>query len=402
MPASRAGETRLRLFAEADFRRLWYVGLIVFVVRWLETLAVAVFVWQATGSAFVVAMLTMLRLLPMGLFGALLGAVAERMDRRLGLLIIVVVSMAVSLTLAGLAFAGSLAVWHLAVASFINGLSWAADNPVRRMMMGEVVGPERMAQAMSLDVGSSNASRMLGPTVGGLVLASVGIEGTFILGALLYATALPAAWLVRLRPSRAEAAQPVLARMAEGWRAVRRDPRLVGILTVTVIFNVFGWPFTSMVPVVAQQVLGLGTEATGLLASLDGVGAFCGAVALTFLARPSWYKRLYVGGLCFYLLMVVAFALAPGAWLAGLALFIVGFGHAGFSTMQPTLLFLAAPPELRSRVLGILSVAIGTGPIGFLHVGLLADAIGVQAATALTGAEGLVVLALTWRWWRRI
>jgi predicted MFS family arabinose efflux permease len=259
-----------------------------------------------------------------------------------------------------------------------------------------------MAQAMSLDVGSSNASRMLGPTVGGLVLASVGIEGTFILGALLYATALPAACLVRLRPSRAEAPQPVLARMAEGWRAVRRDPRLVGILTVTVIFNVFGWPFTSMVPVVAQQVLGLGTEATGLLASLDGVGAFCGAVALTFLARPSWYKRLYVGGLCFYLLMVVAFALAPGAWLAGLALFIVGFGHAGFSTMQPTLLFLAAPPELRSRVLGILSVAIGTGPIGFLHVGLLADAIGVQAATALTGVEGLVVLALTWRWWRRI
>jgi MFS family permease len=392
----------LRVLAEPDFRRLWYVGLVVFVVRWLETLAVAVFVWQAAHSAFVVAMMTMLRLLPMGLFGAVLGVVSERIDRRLALTAIVGISMTVSLTLAALAFKGQLAVWHLAVASFINGVSWAADNPIRRMMMGDVAGPERMAEAMSLDVGSNNASRMLGPTVGGLVLAGLGIEGTFILGALLYATALPACLLVQLRPVRVEVAQSVLARIAEGLRAVRHDPRLVGILIVTVIFNVFGWPFTSMVPVVAQQVLGLGTEATGMLASMDGVGAFCGAVAMTMLTRPAWFKGLYVGGLAVYLLMVAGFALAPVAGLAGLALFLVGVGQAGFSTMQPTLIYLATPAELRSRVLGILSVAIGTGPIGFLHVGLLADAIGVQAATAATGLEGLLVLLLTRRWWRRI
>lgn len=392
----------MRLIAESDFRRLWYVGLVVFVVRWLETLAVAVFTWQATHSAFTVAMMTMLRLLPMGLFGAVLGALAERLDRRLCLLVVVGASMAVSLTLAALALAGALAVWHLACAAFVNGLSWAADNPVRRLMMGEVAGPERMAQAMSLDVGSNNASRMLGPTVGGLVLAGLGIEGTFLLGAALYATALPAAWLVRARNPKLGASVPVLTRIGEGLRAVRADPRLRGILTVTVIFNVFGWPFTAMVPVVAQQVLHLGTEATGVLASMDGVGAFCGAVTLTLLLRPAWHKRAYVGGMALYLAMVAGFALAPGAVAAGLALFVIGFGQAGFSTLQPTLIYLATPPELRSRVLGILSVAIGTGPIGFLHVGLLADAIGVQAATAATGLEGLAVLALTHRLWRKI
>jgi MFS family permease len=392
----------VRLFAESDFRRLWYVGLVVFVVRWLETLAVAVFTWQATHSAFTVAMMTMLRLLPMGLFGAVLGALAERLDRRRCLLAVVGASMAVSLTLAALALAGALAVWHLGVAAFLNGLAWAADNPVRRLMMGEVAGPERMAEAMSLDVGGANASRMLGPTVGGLVLASLGIEGSFLLGAALYATALPAAFLVRARAARQGASVPVLARMAEGWRAVRADPRLRGILVVTVIFNIFGWPFTAMVPVMAQQELGLGTEATGLLASMDGLGAFCGAIALALLLRPAWYRLAYVGGIALYLAMVVGFAWAPTAWAAALALFVIGFGQAGFSTMQPTLIYLAAAPELRSRVLGILSVAIGTGPIGFLQVGLLADAVGVRAATTATGLMGLAALALTWPMWRRI
>ncbi len=392
----------VRLFAQPDFCRLWYVGLVIFVVRWLETLAVAVFVWRSTESAFLVAMMTMLRLLPMGLFGAVLGAVAERLDRRWAMIVVVGASLVVSLTLALLAWCGALAVWHLAVASFINGLSWAADNPVRRLMMGEVAGPERMGAAMSIDVGSNNASRMLGPTVGGLVLASLGIEGTFLLGAALYATALPAAFLVRVRSPRITAAVSVLGRMAEGLRAVRQDRRLVGILTITVIFNVFGWPFTSMVPVVAQQVLGLDTVATGILASMDGVGAFFGAVAMALWARPAWYKRLYVGGMASFLVVVMVFAVAPNAALAGAALFVIGFGQSGFSIMQPTLIYLATPTELRSRVLGILTVAIGMGPLGFVHIGLLADAFGVQAATAATGAEGLLLLALTRRWWRAI
>ena len=118
-----------------DYWRLWYVGMVVSTVRWLETVAMGIVVYQQTGSAFVVAMITMLRLLPMGLFGAFLGAFAERFDRRL--------------TLAGV-------VGLMAVTS-------ATDNPLRRMMMGEVMGSDRMATAMALDVGASNASRMVGP-----------------------------------------------------------------------------------------------------------------------------------------------------------------------------------------------------------------------------------------------
>ena len=92
-----------------------------------------------------------------------------------------------SLSLAVLAHAGILAVWHLALASFCNGVAWATDNPVRRVMIGEVVGSERMGSAMSLDVGGNNASRMLGPTIGGALLAWAGISGAFTVSVLFYA-----------------------------------------------------------------------------------------------------------------------------------------------------------------------------------------------------------------------
>ena len=172
------------LFREPDFRRLWLVGLIVFAVRWLETLVVAVVVYQRTGSAFLVAMMTMLRLLPMGLFGAFLGAAAERWERRTSLLLVLLSLLLSSLVLALLAYAGRLEVWHLAVVSFWNGVGWATDNPVRRMMIGEVAGAVRMGRAMSFDIGANNASRMIGPIFGGLLLVSGGVTGAFALAAM--------------------------------------------------------------------------------------------------------------------------------------------------------------------------------------------------------------------------
>jgi len=391
------------LIDNADFWRLWFVGLVVFVVRWVETVAVGVFVYQATGSAFTVAMMTMLRLLPMGLFGAFLGAAAERMERRTTLIVVVASMVATSLVLAVLAHLHLLAVWHLAVASFINGIGWATDNPVRRVMIGEVVGAAQMGIAMSVDVGANNASRMVGPTIGGLLLASVGIDGVFTLSVVLYAIAVVAACRVRYRNSFAPTtAETVLARIAEGLRLVRGDRRLIGTLTVTVIYNVFGWPFTSMVPVIGQDQLGLGPEGIGILASMDGIGAFAGAVLMAMFCRPSLYRHVYVTGVMLYLVMLTVFALVPLPAIAGSALLFTGLGGAGFSIMQATLVYLSAPPEMRSRILGVLSVCIGTGPVGFVALGWLADAIGAPWATAATGLAGLLMMLLTRPLWRAI
>jgi len=385
-----------------DFWRLWLVGLVVFTVRWLETVAVGVVVYQRTESAFLVAMMTMLRLLPMGLFGVVLGALAERFDRRATLIGVVILMGTTSATLAILAWTGRLEVWHLALASFVNGCGWATDNPVRRVMMGEVVGREHMGTAMSLDVGANNASRMVGPSIGGFLLASIGIEGAFFLSVLMYAGAIAAAMTVRSRIPRAAGSGAVLSRIAEGLAIVRADKRLIGTLIVTIIYNVFAWPFTSMIPVIGHDRLRLGPEGVGILASLDGIGAFFGALLLALWLTPRWYGRAYVGGVIVYMIMLIVFAVVTMPAVAGAALLMTGLGGAGFSTMQATIVYLAAPPEMRSRILGVLSVCIGTGPIGFVWLGWLADAIGAHNATAVTGVMGLLALAVTWRLWRTI
>jgi MFS family permease len=394
---------RAWLFGEPDFRRLWIVGLVVFAVRWLEMLAVAVFAYRRTGSPFIVALLTMLRMLPMALFGALVGAVAERLERRTALVIVVISMLLSSLILALLAWADELAVWHVALTSFVNGMAWTTDNPVRRTMIGEVVGPERMSAAMSIDVGANNASRMLGPTLGGVLLATVGIGGAFAVSVACYLVAVAAALRVRHRNMvRSSTAASVLERMIEGFMLVRRDRRLIGILVITVIYNTFGWPFTSMIPVIGQDNLGLGAAGIGLLASMDGVGAFCGAIAIALFARPLVFGRLYIGGVAAYLVVLPIFALMPYPLLAGAVLLVTGLANAGFSIMQATLVYLSAPPEMRSRIFGVLSVFIGIGMIGFIHLGVLAGLVGAQWATATIGIEGIAVLLLTRRWWRAV
>ena len=194
----------------------------------------------------------------------------------------------------------------------------------------------------------------------------------------------------------------VLAQIAEGLALVRTDTRLVGVLVVTVIFNIFAWPSTSMIPVIGRDRLHLGPEGVGVLASLDGIGAFVGALLVALWLTPRWYGRAYLGGVIFYLIMVVIFALVQSPALAGTALLLTGLGGAGFSTMQATLVYLAAPPEMRSRMLGVLTVCIGMGPIGFVWLGWLADRIGSHNATAVTGVLGLLAMAATWRWWKEI
>lgn len=391
------------VFAVADYRRLWLIGVVSSVVRWLDTLAFAVFAYQKTGSASVVAMLTMLRLVPMALVGPFLGALGERIERRMMLFAVFCLMGVTAVVLALLAHAGMLTVWHLAVASLLNGLAWATDNTVRRLLIGEVVGTARVGAAMSVDIGSGNAARLLGPTTGGALLAGVGIEGAFALGAVLYLVPIVASWRLAYRNTGAPAGGPaILARIAEGFAVVRRDRRLAGTMAVTVIFNIFGWPFTSMVPVIATSALELGPRGAGLLAGLDGLGSLASAAILAVWLRPQHYRAAYVGGTAAYMATLSLFALSPTPVLAGAALILNGFAQSGFGVMQTTLVYVLAPAEARSRVFGVMSMCIGTAPIGFLHLGFLADTIGAPYATALIGLEGLVALALTWRLWRTI
>jgi MFS family permease len=379
------------------------VGLVLCVVRWLEMLALALFAYQLTGSAFVVVMLTLLRMLPMGLFGALIGAAAEGLDRRHVLVLVVATQTVVTLVLAILASFGAIAVWHLFAASFVNGIGWASDHPVRRMMIGDAVGAERISAALSIDAATNNGTRVLGPMLSGVLLAEYGITSVFWFSLALYAPALAAALRIGMR-RRTGAARPtsVVTSIREGFAWLRGDRRLTGVFVMTVIFNIFGWPATSMVPVIGTDYLGLGPKGVGFLASCDGAGGLLGALLIAAVARPAWYGRIFVSGVILYMALVVIFASAPNVPVAAVALFLGGMFNAGFAVMQSTLVYRGAPVEMRARLLGVVSVCIGTAPIGFLYLGFLTEMFTPRIATVALAAQGALVVLLTRRYWHAV
>ena len=391
------------VLANHDFRRLWLVGTLSSMGRWLDTLAFAIVAYQQSGSPFVVAMLSMLRMLPMGLCGPLLATFADRVQRRTVFLAAIGLNLAMAIGLMLLSASGRLAIWHLAVAAFVNGMSWTAENTVRRVNLGELVGSEALPRATSLDAASANAARMLGPTAGGVFLATVGITGAFGLGMALYVVSLLAMLGYRYQHRLGGGVtQSTFSRLIEGFSLARRSPKLVGTLVITVIFNLWGWPVTAMVPVLAQGQLGLGPEATGLLVSLDGLGALLAAVLVGWLVTTRWHGTVYAVSVGSYGVLSVGLALSHHVLPAGLAILLSGAASAGFGIMQTTLTYLAAPPDLRGRAFGVLALCIGLAPLGFVHLGMLADATSSATATMMVGAEGVGALALTWRWWRAV
>ena len=382
------------------FVAIFLVGTLTSLVRWLEMLVFGVYVYAETGSATTTAAMTLLRLLPLALFGAFAGAAADRLDRRRLMQWGLTAMCVLSAGLAVLAWSGRIEVWHLGVAAFLGGTFWITDFPVRRTLIGDVVRGPFLGRAMGVDTLANNGTRVLGPLLGGALLATVGLEGTFVLAAVLHAICWIAFQRVRFPSSGASTGTDSVWRStAEGIRYLRNNRHLAGVLAVTVVFNVWAFPMISMIPVIGEEGFRLGPSAVGILASTEGAGALVGSVLVAVFARPVNFMRLYFAGCVLYLALSVAFAASPYPWLAGTALFVVGLGGAAYAAMQTTLVILATPPAVRGRMMGVLSVCIGTGPLGFYHVGLLADWLGARDAVALIGLEGLVAaiaISLVW------
>jgi MFS family permease len=393
----------LSLIADDGFRRVWLSGSLVGTVRWIEFLAVGVYVFEVTGSAALVAVFTMLRMAPMPLLGAVAGVLAERVSPRRLLLLVLGCGIAVTAIQGVLAWAGVLALWHVGVGVLVSGVFWAFDMPLRRTMLGELAGPGRTAAAMGLDSATNNATRMLGPGVGGLLMELVGIQGAFLLCTFLYAVGYLLLSGLRWEAG-AERGGPfrIGERILDGFRIVIGDRALIGTLAVTVVFNVFVWPVTSMVPVIGKEHLQLSAFPVGLLMSADGFGALLGAVVVATRVKPPSFRGLYLLGVAVFAACSIGFALSPWPVLAGLAQLLAGLGGVCFATMQATIVFLSAPAAARARVMGLLSVCIGSAMFGFLHLSVLAGWLGAQATVVVSSAEGLLALALCVLIWPEI
>ncbi len=386
---------RWALFRNGQFFRLWGIGAVSSTIRWLEMLAVGVVVFDLTGSPFQVALMSILRMLPLAFFGALVGALAERLRHRQMLVIGIIMMICFSAVLAVLSKTNHLQLWHIAVGVFASGMYWVLDYSVRKTLLGASVDGDSVGHAMSFDTVSNNGTRMLGPILGGVFLQWVGLTGVYLFSTVAYIGAL--LWAVSLTPTIGgweQSGRGVFSAISRSLPLLRSHPLLAGIMMVTVVFNLWGFPFISMIPVIGKEILALNSLYVGLLMSAEGCGALIGALLVASVGHARHYRRLYVSGIGLYLVMTIMFSQSTSSLGSGVCLLLVGLGVAAFAAMQSTLILLTAPEEARSLMMGLLAMCIGMAPIGFLHIGLLANWLGAPSAIAVLATEGLVAL-----WW---
>ncbi len=389
------------LLRDGAFLRLLGAGFAGSTLRWHESLAIAIFTFAVTNSALAVALVVFARSLPSLFLGIFAGSIADRFDRRwlmLGGQMMLAISCGV-MTL--LAVAGVIEPWHMAVNGFINGVVFCTEFPVRRTMMGEIAGMGRIGRGMGIDLTAGNATRIVGPALGGLVYELAGITGTYIVCTIGYMICLLLlAGLVPPPRAVIDRAIGIGTRVIEGLRYVRQNRALMSTMAITVAMNIWGFPYAQMVPVVGRDELDLSAFPIGLLLSSEGVGALAGSLLIAAYGREAHFKKLYLYGAFALMVCVAAFGLSRVYELSLVLTLVGGFGIAGFSTMQSTLPYVLSAPEMRARVMGVLSVAIGTGPLGVLHLGLLGEWLGAANALVVVGIEGavaLLLIALIWR-----
>lgn len=399
MAADRAGVRGL--LSSPTFLRLWSIGGCVNAMRWFEVLAAALFTLDMTGSGLAVAIVSAARTMPMLFLGAFAGVMAEAVNRKRVLVLGQFVTSAASATVAMLGMLGAARPWHVAVAALIAGTVWSTEMSTRRRMVGESVPPNLVPRALALDTLTNSITRMIGPIVAGTLYQLAGLAGAFSLSALVYLLAgLLGMGLLHEQETRRFVLSNVPRDLAEGLVFARGHAVIAGVLMVTIAMNLLGFPYAALVAPIGRQHFMVSPALVGMMAAAESFGAFLGGLWLTSGDPPGKGRILMVGGSLLFLTCVALMPLAPVFSLACALLVAGGFGSAAFANMQTSLIIAYAPSHIRSRLMGLLTVCIGAGPVGILLVGALASLLGPLGAVdaiELTGLVAVVVAGLVWR-----
>ncbi len=383
------------LLRQADFLRLWLVGAFANAMRWLELLASGLFAYEVTHSALAVTVVVALRQLPQLAFGAFAGAISEAVNRKTIVMLALAVPAVVSTVLASLATTGHLVLWHVAVGNFISGTMWSTEMSTRRRMVGEVAGAPRIVPAIALDSTTNAATRMIGPLLGGVAFGWLGMKGAYTLTAFVqFLAAFALASLAYPQVTRRLDLARIPADIAEGLAYARTKSTILLVYGVTIVTNAFAFSYSGLLAPLGLGAFHVSPALTGLLAAAEPMGALVGGtlIALGFLRMDR--RMAFAGGAAFFMVALIVMALSPFYWLAFTVLLLGGFGTAGFGNMQTTLMLTEAPAEMRSRLMGIVTVCIGTGPLGVLTIGVLSDVLGPRAAVLAMAVLGLGLTGL--------
>jgi MFS family permease len=385
------------LLATPSYLRLWIAGGFGNSMRWLEMLVAGIFAFELTGSAFWVAVVTVARTLPMLLLGSLTGVVSEALNRKTLLLCGLFVMAANSAVLCALAAEDAIRIWHIALGGAVAGTVWTTEMAVRRRMIGEVMAASHVGQAIALDSVTGSATRMIGPLLGGITFQTVGLTGAYALSTAVYlAAGLVVLGLAYQQEVRTLNLARIPADLVEGLVIVWGHPLILGVVLITIITNVFAFSYSALIVPIGVGGYGVSPVLVGLLAAAEPLGAITSGLAMA----TGWVRmdrpRMMISGSFLFLLALVLTALAPWYALAFLLLLTGGLGTAAFSSMQSTLVLTSAPAAARSRILGIITVCIGTGPLGVLAAGALSERLGPFHAMLVMALAGLAALGLVW------
>ena len=364
---------------------------------WMEILIVGWLGLELTDSAWWVSVLGFYRSIPLLLIGPWGALVIDRFPRR-RLLCVFQVLGAMATLLVLLAFLnGSLNYVQLALFSFVQGVIWALDWPTRRAIIPDLVGRERVVDALVLENGIQNVTRILGPIGGGIALELLGVGGGLALLSVLgfgSFVLLLGITSCSQAPTVEGSFRTVINTTRQGWKFVRTNRKIWGVFLITIFMNVWAFPYMNLLPVFARDILGQGPIGLGWLGAAHGIGATAGLLIIHWGRKRLSNEWLFSGGSLLLSFGLILFSTSTSYHLSLLLLFISGLGQAGFSIMQSSIILVESTEDMRSRAMGALVLAIGVGPLGRLQSGSMAEeltvswAVGIMALAALIATLG--------------
>jgi len=392
----------LRALDHRDFRLFWTGQLVSLIGTWMQSVAQSWLVLQLSGSPLKLGLIGTFQFAPVLLFSVVAGALVDRLPKRRLILATQTLLALQAFTLTALVWTGHVRYWHVAVLALLLGCANVIDMPTRQAFIVEMVGRGDLVNAVALNSAAFNGARIVGPALAGLLIGRFGLAPAFLLNGLSFLAVLGALSLVRAEGApRPRAATTMGEDVLAGLRYALSTPRVALMLSLVLIVSLCVMNFSVFVPLLARNVLRLDAAGFGFLMAALGVGAVTGALSLATLGgRQTPLRAILLAGVL-ACLTLLGLAAAPEFHAAVVLLFLTGFFSIVCIASCSTTLQLAAPDELRGRVMSLHTLMFGGSfPLGAFMTGAIAEAFGVAAALVAAAGAGLAGLAAIALWWR--
>ncbi len=378
--------------------RLFFIGqLISLIGNWVNSTAEGWLVYQLTGSTALLGVVAAASTGPMLFLSTWGGWIADRYPKRTVLVITQVVSMLLSLLLAFLVWSGHVQPWQIIAVAALGGVVMAFDMPARQSFVIEMTSRADLPNAIALSSSMVNGARIIGPALAAVLMARFGMASCYLIDGLSFIAVIIGLLAMRL-PKHVHHPEPgsKLDHALGGFRYVWNHPRVLTILTLFAVVGIFGWSYAVLMPAFARDVLGLGESGYGALLTASGAGALCGALCVTAASAKFTPRKLALGGVWIFSLMLTLFAMNRNFHLALPLLAGAGFGLMLFLSTSNSALQTSVPDEMRGRVMGIWALVFGgLTPLGSLEAGVLARIVGVPLTMIIGAAICAIAAAVT-------